>query len=483
MSSQPQAAKQADGVIAAVDPQHTLEILRRTKAGMQRLSARLSEPLAIIGLGCRFPGAANPEKFWEMLIQGRQVELTSGNRWADSLVATSEKQAGKITANRGGFLENIDRFDASFFGISGREACKLDPQQRLLLEVAWETFEDAGVDPTACRGRQIGTFVGICSNDYLHRMVGQPHETIDTYLSTGNSHGAAAGRLSYFMDWRGPSMAVDTACSSSLTALHLATRSLRYGDCEAALVMGVNVILAPELGISLSQAGMLSPTGRCHSFSASADGFARGEGCGAILMKRLSRAIEDGDRIICLVRGTATGQDGHSNGLTAPNGLAQQQVIQAALADGRLTPADVTYVEAHGTGTPLGDPIEMEALRSVFAGDRPVSLPLGVGSVKSNLGHLEGAAGIAGVIKTALALRHGMIPPHPQFNEPSSHIDWNWPVEIYTRPRAWSPADRPRIAGVSSFGFGGSNVHVVLGESPVRRPRTTPIISRARDCS
>ena len=303
------------------DTQQLLETLRQTKAGMQRISQRLSEPLAIVGLGCRFPGASNPEEFWKMLSAGRQVETSSGGRWSDELTAEHEKQTGRIRGNRAGFLSEIDQFDTGFFGISGREAAMLDPQQRLLLEVAWETMEHANIDPMSCRGKRVGAFVGICSNDYLHRLVERPYVTMDTYLSTGNAHGAAAGRLSYFMDWRGPSVAIDTACSSSLTALHMAARSLRYGDCEMAMVMGVNVILAPELSISLSQAGMLSPTGRCHSFSSAADGFARGEGCGAVLLKRLSKATEDDDQILCVVRGTASGQDGRSNGLTAPNGV------------------------------------------------------------------------------------------------------------------------------------------------------------------
>lgn len=447
--------------------QKLLETLRQTKVGMERIRGRLSEPLAIVGLGCRFPDADGPDAYWNMLYQGRRVELRSGERWGEDLTAEQEKQPGRITANRGGFLDQIDQFDTGFFGISGREAAMLDPQQRLLLEVAWETFEYAGIDPWQCRGQRVGSFVGICSNDYLHQLTDRPYETIDTYLSTGNSHGAAAGRLSYFMDWRGPAVAVDTACSSSLTALHLAARSLRYGDCEMAMVMGVNVILAPELSISLSQAGMLSPTGRCHTFSDKADGFARGEGCGGILLKRLSRAVEDGDRIICLVRGTATNQDGRSNGLTAPNGQSQQQVIRDALFDAKLKPEAIDYVEAHGTGTPLGDPIEVEALREVFSTtDARVGSELRIGSAKANLGHLEGAAGIAGVIKVALSLANETLPPHPELQKPSERIDWNWPVQVPITAVPWNRGNRMRTAGVSSFGFGGSNVHAILSETP-----------------
>ncbi len=451
---------------SAFSEAEVIDLLRQTKARMQRMSHRLSEPLAVVGIGCRFPQADGPDAFWQMLSEGRAVRNSSGDRWHPGLKADFEKQPGKVTCNAGGFLEGIDQFDAAFFGITGREAATLDPQQRLLLEVAWETFEHAGMDPHQWRERRVGAFIGICSNDYLHQLAQRDHNTINTYLSTGNSHGAAAGRLSYFMGWRGPSVAIDTACSSSLTAIHLAARSLRYGDCELALAMGVNVILAPELSISLSQAGMLSPTGRCHTFSADADGFVRGEGCGAVLLKRLSKAVEDGDRILCVIRGTASNQDGRSNGLTAPNGVAQEQVIRAALADAKTKPSEVDYVEAHGTGTPLGDPIEMDALQTVFADTRPPGRPLRVGSVKTNVGHLEGAAGIAGVIKVALALHHETIPPHLHCERASTHIDWNWPVQVNAQSVPWKQGAHPRVSGVSSFGFGGSNAHLVLAEAP-----------------
>ncbi|EMI54522.1 type I polyketide synthase [Rhodopirellula sallentina] len=446
-----------------------LEALRKTKAGMQRLGDRLSEPLAIVGIGCRFPGATSPDDFWELLHQGRAVDTHAGDRWTNELKSDREKQPGRITANRVGWLDQIDQFDAAFFGISGREAASLDPQQRLLLEVAWETFENAGIAPQSCRGRRVGAFVGMCSNDYLYRLTRRDSESIDTYMSTGNAHGAAAGRLSYVMDWRGPSVAVDTACSSSLTAVHLAARSLRYGDCDMAIAMGVNVILAPELSISLSQAGMLSPTGRCHAFSSDADGFVRGEGCGAVLLKRLSDAIKDQDPILCVVRGSATNQDGRSVGLTAPNGNAQQAVIRAAIADARLTAEQIDYLETHGTGTPLGDPIEVDALRQVFGPSREPSRPLQIGSVKTNVGHLEGAAGIAGMIKVILSLKNNYLPPHLHCDELSKAIDWQWPVEVIRQKRSWESA-KPRIAGVSSFGFGGSNAHVILSDAPSVHP-------------
>lgn len=448
--------------------QQVSETLSRARAKMKSLRNRLGEPLAIIGIGCRFPGATGPDAFWNSLREGQcSIRETPEDRWDRSLRAGSEKEPGKITANQGGYLDQVDRFDAPFFGIARREAESLDPQQRILLETAWETLEHASLDPHRLRGSRTGVFVGICSNDYSQLLAARDRDCIDAYVGTGNSHSTAAGRLSYFLNWRGPSVAIDTACSSSLSAVHMAVRSLRYGDCDLALVAGVNMILAPELSINLSQAGMLSPTGCCHTFDDSADGFVRGEGCGAILVKRLSKAIEDGDSIICTILGSGSNQDGRSNGLTAPNGVSQQAVIRSALKDAHVDPDQVDYVEAHGTGTPLGDPIEIGALVSVFAEHRKRSTPLRVGSVKTNIGHLEGAAGIAGLIKVALSLENECIPPHLHFEKPSQHIDWSHPIKVNAEASDWKRAGRPRIAGVSSFGFGGSNAHIVLGEAPV----------------
>jgi len=475
MGNPPQAGSGPSAGDASNDA--VLNVLRKTRASMVRVRDRLSEPLAIIGVGCRFPQSPGPAAYWSLLTSGQcAIRETPAGRWPEALKATEAKQRGKVTANRGGYLDQIDGFDAAFFGISGREAAALDPQQRLLLEVAWETLEHAGINPHTTRGSRTGVFAGICSNDYLQRLSAGGYGSIGNYHGAGNAHGAAAGRLNYFMNWSGPSAAVDTACSSSLTALHLATRSIRYGDCDMALVAGVNLILSPELSISLSQAGMLSPEGLCHTFDAAADGFVRGEGCGAVLLKRLSKAVADKDRILCVVRGTACNQDGRSNGLTAPNGIAQQEVIRAALADARTKPAEVDYIEAHGTGTPLGDPIEMSALQGVFAEGRTGANPLRIGSVKTNIGHLEGAAGIAGVIKVALALHHGQIPPHLHFAQPSPHIDWNWPVAATASAHDWPRNARPRVAGVSSFGFGGSNAHVVMAEAPASAPAATPVV-------
>ncbi|MEM6980614.1 MAG: polyketide synthase, partial [Planctomycetota bacterium] len=437
------------------------QTLRQVHTEMRRIDDRLAEPLAVVGMGCRFPGVHGPDQLWQMLRQGQRYDSRPGDRWAASLQSDfgTTKQAGRITANAASWIDAIDQFDAGFFGISNREASTMDPQQRLVLEIAWETIEHAGIDPHALRGTRVGAFIGICSHDYLHRLAQRELADIDTYLSTGNSHGAAAGRLSYVMDWSGPAIAIDTACSSSLTAIHLAARSLRYRDCDAAIAMGVNVILAPELSVSLSQAGLMSPTRRCHTFAQDADGFVRGEGCGGVLLKRLSDAVAASDSIWCLIRGTATNQDGRSNGLTAPNGTAQRDVIEAALADARMVPSDVDYVEAHGTGTKLGDPIEVDALKQVFAPERSSNQPLRIGSIKTNFGHLEGAAGIAGVLKAGLSIAHGYVPPHLNCNAPSDEIDWSWPVEIPVKGSSWDGEASTRTAGVSSFGFGGSNAH------------------------
>ena len=332
--------------------------LHAAKTKLQRVRERLHEPLAVIGIGCRFPGAQGPDHFWDMLQRGHcPISDTPAERWSDSLTATEDKQQGKITANQGAFLDAIDhvgRLRSSVFRVA--RPCRSIPQHRLLMTVTWEALEHAGLDPDQLRGSRTGVFVGMCSSDYLHHLAKRDLRQIDAYLGTGNAHGAAVGRLSYFLNWQGPCVAVDTACSSSLTCVHLAARSLRARDCDMALVGGVNLIFSPELSINLSQAGMLSATGRCQTFSSRGGRFVRGEGCGVLLLKRLSEAQAAGDRILCLLRGSAVNQDGRSNGLTAPNGLAQQAVIRSALADAQLEPHEIDYVEAHGTGTALGDP-------------------------------------------------------------------------------------------------------------------------------
>jgi acyl transferase domain-containing protein/SAM-dependent methyltransferase len=365
----------------------------------------------------------------------------------------------------GAFLENVDGFDPRFFGISPREATTMDPQQRLLLEVAWEALENAGQQPDRLNGEG-GIFIALSNSDYGRLVMGQRDE-IDAYSSTGSNFSVASGRLSYFLGFEGPSFVIDSACSGSLVAVHLACQSLRAGECRVALAGGVNLILTPEININFSKSRMMAMDGRCKTFDASADGYVRGEGCGLVVLKRLSDAIANGDTILAMIRGSAVNQDGESGGLTVPNGPAQEAVIRRALSTGKIEPDEVGYVEAHGTGTALGDPIEAHALAGVFGAGRTNDNPLVLGSLKTNLGHLEAAAGVAGLIKTVLALQHETIPAHLHFRQMNPHIDWGkLPVEIPTSARPWPRGARRRIAGVSSFGFSGTNAHVVLEEAP-----------------
>lgn len=419
--------------------------------------------VAVIGIGCRFPGAHNPGEFWNLLRRGQDtVREVPADRWdLEEFYDEGEGKPGKMNTRWGGFLDDVDKFDPHFFGISPREAEGMDPQQRLLLEVVWETLEDAGVDPERIAKSSTGVFVGISNNDYSLLQHGDV-QRIDAYTGTGNAFSIAANRISYVLDFQGPSIAVDTACSSSLVTVHLACQSLRSGESSLALAGGVGLILSPELTITFSQAHMMAPGGRCRTFDAGAEGYVRGEGCGMVLLKRLPDALRDGDRIYAVVRGSAVNQDGRTNGLTAPNGLAQQRVIRDALARSGVTPDQIDYVEAHGTGTILGDPIEVQALGAVMQ-DRSKEHPCYLGSVKTNIGHLEAAAGVAGLIKTALALHHGEIPPHLHFASPNPHIPLaDLPFAIPTEALPWPGRDGKRLAGVSSFGFGGTNAHIIL---------------------
>ncbi|MEB3226021.1 MAG: SDR family NAD(P)-dependent oxidoreductase, partial [Synechococcus sp.] len=404
--------------------------------------------IAIIGLSCRFPQADNPEAFWELLSQGKDGIQRLKTRWA--------------TAEWGGFLENIDQFDPQFFGISPREAEQMDPQQRLLLEVTWEALERANIPAASLRHSQTGVFVGISNSDYAQLQV-RENNLINPYLGTGNAHSIAANRLSYFLDLRGVSLSVDTACSSSLVAVHLACQSLMNGESDLAIAAGVNLILTPDVTQTFVQAGMMSAVGRCQTFDADADGYVRGEGCGVVILKPLAQAELDGDNILAVIHGSAVNQDGRSNGLTAPNGRSQQTVIQQALAQAGITSADLDYVEAHGTGTPLGDPIEVNALKTVLKTESRKN-PCVVGSVKTNIGHLEAAAGIAGLIKVILSLQHEEIPQHLHFQRLNSRIDLEGIVSIPTRKRPWPKAQKKRFAGISSFGFGGTNAHIIVSE-------------------
>ena len=368
----------------------------------------------------------------------------------------------------GGFLEHIDLFDPNFFGISPREASRMDPQQRILMEVAYETLEDSGQTIERIAGSSTGIFVGVHSHSVDYWTLQYEHlDEIDTYTGTGTSHSVLAGRVSYWLDLKGPSISIDTACSSSLVAIHLACQSLLAGECSQAFAGGVNVMLTPEFTVSASRMHMMASDGRCKTFDARADGFVRGEGCGLVLLKRLSEAQKDGDRILGVVLGTAVNQDGHTNGLTAPNAISQAAVIRRALEKARVSPEQISYIETHGTGTALGDPIEIEALTTSIGMPRGNGLPCRLGSVKTNVGHLEGAAGIASVIKTILALHHNAIPANLHFQQmnPLISLD-NTPFSIPTELVPWEAAGAARIAGVSSFGWSGTNAHLIISDPP-----------------
>jgi len=438
--------------------------LRAARARIDDLERAQSEPIAIVGMGLRFPGGAtDPASFWRLLADGRDaVTEIPSSRWDLKQFFDADPDApGKMYARHGAFLDDVAGFDARFFGLSPREAATMDPQQRLLLEVAWEALEHANEGPEQLGGEG-GVFVAMSNSDY-GRMVMARRSEIDAYSSTGSNFSIAAGRLSYFLGLRGPSLVVDSACSGSLVAVHLACQSLRAEECRVALAGGVNLMLGPEIHINFSKSRMMAADGRCKTFDASADGYVRGEGCGVVVLKRLSHARADGNRILAVIRGSAVNQDGSSGGLTVPSGPAQEAVIRRALASAKLRPEDVDYVEAHGTGTSLGDPIEAHALAAVFGKERPANRPLVVGSLKTNVGHLESAAGVAGLIKTVLALRHAWIPAHLHFHAMNPHIDWQgMPVEIPTRGRPWPRGTGRRVGGVSSFGFSGTNAHVVV---------------------
>jgi malonyl CoA-acyl carrier protein transacylase len=445
-----------------------------------------SEPIAIIGMGCRFPGGAStPKRFWELLKKGVDaITEVPRERWnLDDYYDPDPESPGKIYTRYGGFIEQIDEFDANFFGISPREAIHLDPQQRLLLEVSWEAIEYAGRNPQELNGSKTGVFIGICGNDYSHLVFHQDPEKIDAYAASGNAHSTASGRISYIFGLLGPSLAVDTACSSSLVSIHLACSSLRKQECNLALAGGVNRLISPEGSIAFSKARMLSFDGRCKTFDASADGFVRGEGCGMVVLKRLSDAIADRDNILAVIRGTAINQDGHTSGLTVPNGPSQQAVIRQALENGGVEPANISYFEAHGTGTSLGDPIEVGALGTVFGTTHSQEQPLIVGSVKTNIGHLEGAAGIAGLMKVVLQMQNQQIVPSLHFNQPNPYINWSeLPVKIPTQTSPWSTNGKSRMAGVSSFGFGGTNAHVILEEAPIQESQVKDSYLDQRPC-
>ncbi|RCJ16571.1 hypothetical protein A6S26_33180 [Nostoc sp. ATCC 43529] len=447
--------------------QKSFLMIKRLESKLSELESASKEPIAIVGMGCRFPGKANnPELFWKLLQNGVDsiIEIPP-ERWnIDDYYDPRPQTVGKISARYGGFLDQVDTFDPEFFGISPREAAYIDPQQRLLLEVSWEALEYGHILPQQLINSLTGVFIGIGGSDYSKHV--DQNQAWMAYAGTGTALSAAAGRLSYLLGVTGPSLAVDTACSSSLVAVHLACQSLRQRECNLALAGGVNLLLYPALSVVFSQAGMLTPDGRCKTFDAAANGYVRAEGCGMIILKRFSDAVADGDNILALIRGSAVNQDGPSGGLTVPNGPSQEAVIRQALKSGGVDPAEVSYIEAHGTGTSLGDPIEVGALGSVFADNHSQQQPLILGSVKTNIGHTECAAGIAGLIKVVLQMQKQQIAPHLHFKNPNSYIDWeNLPVVVLTQPIPWTTTGKPRIAGVSSFGFSGTNAHVVLEEA------------------
>ncbi|KAB8191653.1 acyltransferase domain-containing protein [Nonomuraea phyllanthi] len=432
------------------------------------------EPVAVVGIGCRFPGdAGSPDEFWDLLRAGRNTTrpLPAG-RWRPYENRSPEYAAALRDAVRhGSFLSDIEGFDAEFFGLSPREAELMDPQQRILMETAWEALEHAGLPPHDLAGTDTGVFVGVCTADYGSRLL-EDLPQIEAWTGIGAATCAVANRISYSLDLRGPSMAIDTACSASLVALHLAAQSLRLGESDVALAGGVNLLATPGQTVTLGAAGALAPDGRSKSFDATADGYGRGEGCGVIVLKRLSDARRDGDRILALVIGSAVNQDGHTNGIMAPCGAAQEHVMARACKQAGVSPATLDYIEAHGTGTRLGDPLEAQALASVYGAGRPDGDPCLIGSVKSNIGHLEGAAGIAGVIKAVLALHRGEIPPSV-LATPNPAVSWETSgLRVVTERSPWPERDHPSRAGVSSFGYGGTVAHIVLEQAPPSPPPT-----------
>ena len=457
----------------SIPPQTLDEALQEIDRLRQQLQAveraQGQEPIAIVGMGCRFPGGVNtPEAFWELLVSGGEaLRDLPASRWdVDAYYDPNIPSPGKMYVRQGGYLDDaaIEQFDPQFFGVSAREADRLDPQQRLLLEVSWEALEHAGIAPGNLKGSQTGIFVGQYWDDYsMQRIYAAPPGDIDRYAQLSALRGLSAGRIAHVLDVHGPALQVDTACSSALLAVHLACQSLRQGECDLALAGGVSLILAPEHLIGICQMQALSPDGRCKTFDAKADGFGQGEGCGMVALKRLVDATRDGDRILALIRGSAVNHDGHSRTVTTPSGPAQRAMLQQALDNAGVEPHQIGYIEAHGTGTPLGDPIEVLALARVLCQERQE--PLYIGSVKTNIGHLDAAAGIAGLMKAALSLQHGAIPPSLHFAEPNPRIPWHdWPIRVPTELTPWNAACK--IAGVSAFGMSGANAHVIVEQAP-----------------